>query len=521
MTPFVSQTQNPPRRAIVGSILAIALLVTAISLAAGAYYFRGAQNEFDEGLVAYKASKWLTAYQHFEQVGGFYRFGPSDQTAQASQLKDECSLLAYAEEQYTQQDYFLTLEAYTTYLNLFPNSIQRANVIARIGQVYIEWIAALRKAGRFTEALDKGQELATKYPEAGAAKSADELLASIYADWAVLLTQQSEFGSAIEKLEIVRSQYPQTSVGLRVEDTMADTYLQWAQALSLGEDYGTAIEIYTLLRTEFGNRLTASEVQSALAEAHIRYANQLRARGQPASAILSVAYGLDIFEQLLAESPQSVSPSQLELMHGAYETLGQQMVNSGHFLNSLALYMTAQKLTGSIDTLGDWQTRYESTLRALGEDSGTDGQYVIDEASKTACQGQPTSWSVIGTSIGPAKARLCSTLEGLTLGIRDAQTPADLHYVIDTTYERTTLQTCPYTGGHFIARERLILKILVYEAATGSLVKEKSLLGSLPAACPSFHYFSSGFGVVETWTGDEVDTTLIQQAVDQLLEAME
>lgn len=556
---------NPPRLPATSHrpLMLVARVILAVSLVAGSagIYMLLARKELADGQAAFAASDWFSAYSHFSRVTGPYRFGVFDQLPEIQALESETSLLSYADDRRSQNDFESALAAYATALKLFPASVKSAQVMNAAGETYAAWVIALQAGQDYALAVEKCQELGRTYPESIAARSVDELTAGVYWAWFETLLQQGEFEPAIEKLELIQSDYPQTTYGLQVrgqlaevygqwgrtlgmdgnwaaatetyerlrtefsdepaaqgaEGALAELYLRWAGSESQAHHYGVAIEKYSILLDEFAAQPEARAARVALAEAELRYASQLQADHQTVLAVVYASHGLDVFEKLLAESPDSVTAGQSELIRRTYQELGQLLIDSGHYLGALQLYAEAGALFTDPVSQSDWQAGQAAATQALSVDTGTDGQQVIAEAIQSACQGQPTNWSVVGSSRETVQFRLCSGSTDLSLGNLEAATPAALHYVVGSDAVSTTITSCAYTGAHVLTRYRNDVQLIIYDTVSGSIAAKATVTGPFPPSCPAYYSFPSGAFSTASISGGVPTPEAVQSVLTQLL----
>lgn len=559
MTTSSSLTGSTPLR-IRPSLVLVILVVISLIASATAYVLL-AQKTFADGLVAYETSDWLSAYDHFAWVTGFYKFGVPDRLNEAQVLQAKTSLLSYAEDRHNQKDFEAALTAYATYLHAYPASTNSAQMEEQAGATYVEWITTLQANQEYAEAEEKYLELITAYPDSNAAKSADELAASIYWTWANALHQQSEFELEIQKLKVIQSAYTQTSYSPQVHQRLAEVYALWTQNLAAAGDFATAVENYNVLRTNFAEQPTAQATETALAvlykgwadslnragdyaaaiekydilirdfadqpetqgaelalaETELRYATQLWETQQPTLAVVYASHGLDIFENLLVTAPESVTTEQSALIRQAYQKLGQQLLDEGRYIGAMELYTSAEKFAANLASPADWQAAFDVAAQALSADSGVDGRRVIDGAIETACQGQPTNWSVVGVSEQVIGARLCPGGADVNLEGPEAFTPGSLHYVVKAESTSSIISSCAYSGAHVLHRARLEVKITIYDAATGTVVQQTAVGGPLPPSCPGSYSFPSTFASSATISGESPTPEAVQQTLTQLL----
>jgi hypothetical protein len=193
-------------------------------------------------------------------------------------------------------------------------------------------------------------------------------------------------------------------------------------------------------------------------------------------------------------------------MYSAYQALGQQLLDDGRYIGAMELYSQA-----------DWQAEFDAAAQALSADSGVDGRRVIDAAVETACLGQPTPWSVVGTSEQVVGARLCPGGADVSLGGSEANTPGSLHYVVKAETTSNIITSCAYAGAHVLHRARLEVEITIYDASTGEVAQQTSVAGSLPPNCPASYAFPSTTASAVTLNGESPSAEAVQETLTRVL----
>ncbi len=216
------------------------IVLFVIVLAGYASYCALAQYEFSQGQAAFKAEDWLTAWTRFERVGG-YKFALPSHSSEALILKDQSSLLV-------------------------------------LGQ-------SMREKGEYKEALDAYTSFITLYPKAETASLVNELFPAVYLDWGNSLRGKSVFASAVEKFEFVTHEYAQTSFSASAAEAEAETYLAWGDFLSKAKEYETAVEKYQTVLTKFPKQPAAQNVKAMLDDVYLQWADQLRGNKQQELAL--------------------------------------------------------------------------------------------------------------------------------------------------------------------------------------------------------------------------------------------
>jgi tetratricopeptide (TPR) repeat protein len=126
----------------------VLIILLAVMLAGYAGYCALAQYGFSQGQAAFEAQDWQTAWGHFERAGGFYKFSLPSHTAEALILKDQSGLLLFGKNMRDKGDYGSAIDAYRSFIVLYPETASQLQMAELAGTTYAEWIAATGKDGK-------------------------------------------------------------------------------------------------------------------------------------------------------------------------------------------------------------------------------------------------------------------------------------------------------------------------------------------------------------------------------------
>lgn len=497
-----------------------ALLILAVALAA--FYFLRASQEFTQAMAAYDSSDWLTAYQHFEQLSSFYKFSSSSNVAQAQTLKEECSLLIYAEGKYKEGDYAAALNAYDTYLHLYPESVKRSQVIASTAETYAEWGKALTQTKDYVAAIEKFNILLANFSDQSAAQGIEMVLADTHLKYGNLLRANKQSLLAAEQLvralqllrKTITSSNNQAEVN-QARQLIIPTYDSLGQQLLHDQYFAAALMAYTeangFAQDAASKATIEAGYQAVLKSAIAAYDT----RGRQLIATNLFPEALDVYADAQLYAEDDASQVILEAGHQAVLdgvlARGQQLIGKNSFLDAMAAYENVRGLSQDAAFKANVEAGYQAALAGLITDTGKDGQKVIADALDAFCNGDTNTSPIIGASKSEsAKGEVCSSNWNYSLPDKwKATTPGNFRYVVKfEPLEPIVIQSCPYTGGYTIIRTKQSLEVGVYNIITGSVIQQTTLYGSAPEYCPYSYrfitdsvYFGGGDVTDEAITG--------------------
>lgn len=507
-----------------------ALLV--IVLVAYVGYCAAAQIEYSQGYAALKAKDWLTALIHFEQADGF-KFAIPSYSSEIQELRDQASLLILGQSMRDKGNFKEALDAYETFVVIFPKAEPIKQVNEILPEVYLDWGKSLQEKSDFTGAIEKFEIINQKYAQTSYFKPAWEAEAETYQKWGDALAKSNDFASAVEKYEIVLQKFPTQSTEI-IKESEAETYRLWGDALSKSNEYEKAVEKYEIVLTKFQNQSAAKNAQDNLDDVYLQWADQLRGNNQPRLALDKYEFIISKFkgsststtaeaelvptrlEWAVALHQNQEYEKEIEVLSGliknhketpeaqqasqkiipAYDSLGRQLAKNKSYIKSMQVYTEAKEFALDKGSQSVIDMGYKDATQGLAYDTKKDGEQAIAEAYTTACAGQPVKSPAVGIlKDGPGKGMVCTFNFTMPVDLVPYM-PAQFKYVIDVEYTTSDIQSCSYTGRgdpmvYKLIRQRNVTKVVVRNILTGKQINARNFSGPNPESCPSTRTFYS------------------------------
>ncbi|MCJ7716860.1 MAG: hypothetical protein MUO54_10125, partial [Anaerolineales bacterium] len=179
--------------------------------------------------------------------------------------------------------------------------------------------------------------------------------------------------------------------------------------------------------------------------------------------------------------PQLILETQLEW--------GKHLAQQGEFSQALEIFTEIIELAVEPEEIEAAETGYQNTLLGLSNDTGSEGQQIISDAFKTACNREPAASPAVGIADDePARGRSCSSEIKLDKD-QIAEYPGHFKYVFFLSDGTETVQSCPFEQGHTLIRQRQYLLVTVRKTSTGGVYSTKKLYGSEPPKCEQTEWF--------------------------------
>jgi tetratricopeptide (TPR) repeat protein len=450
-----------------------------------------AQNGIGETYNAWAAQ--LAQARNYEEAVYKYRLTlTSYPDAPAAGDAREGAANAYAEwavQLASAGDYAAAIEKYQSILQDFAETHMGGRAREDLSQAYGEWGLQLRRSQDYAGAIERFETVLQEYPETFMGGRAEEELAEIYGEWAGQLQQAQDYSGAIEKYGIVRQKYPRTYIGSRAEEEQAKNYNLWALQLREAGQHAAAIQKYEIILGGYPHTSPAAGSREELAKTYTEWAGQLREQ-------LSFSESLAKYETILRDY------SDTEAGRAAPVSMGQLYVDWGRFLYlQRSFLLSMEKLEQVPDVTTDAGVRasaeaeYDEALRRLGQDSGADGQQVMDEAADDVCAGRPADSPAIGMAEDEPPRILFAGKEFTLPGDLRATKPAHARYALCVESDSDVVDRCKYTDPgcygsfcpikHILIRKRRWWKVTLFDTRTAQEVSHETFYGSWPPSCPS------------------------------------
>jgi tetratricopeptide (TPR) repeat protein len=314
-----------------------------------------------------------------------------------------------------------------------------------------------------------------------------------------------EYESAIASLQEFQNYYPASSLDSTVRKKYPVLYLKLAQQQLDNKEFGKAVENYELVISAYPTSTQAETAKGEVAEAYLGYGDELAKAGDNEGAydVYKKALALDIPEEDRARVILALGSILLEI--------GKDQTSQGLYIEAVASLNEGKSYTTDETLTGDLNAAITAAIEALADDTGTQGQQVMDEAVANACAGIPATSEAVNYYTSEAgKALECDYSSSLPSGLV-ASTPGELRFVVSFDSGSSTISSCPYNlvGGGYATLYRIMYSetVTIRYADTGKLYTTKTFYGGSPGSCPYSYYFYGNSGSLYGSAVDQTEVT--------------
>lgn len=510
-------------------IIAVPALLLILIIAGLMGYSALGRKEFQLGQQSYLDADCESAAKNFKKVTSIYELTFSSQISTADEFLEECDVLLAADQSYQEGNYAKAIQSYQDYLEFdsdfvltshteealaasyygwamvliadhdyvgaiekllvilddYPDTSAVEQVAEPLAESYLSYSAQLWDAGDFGEAVDTALIPLNQYPNTSAGEQADEQIAEIYYDWAVDLYQKNSYQEAVKFIALIQEQYPDTKAVDDAIDLAAQIHYDWASYLYQEGDYQESITVSEIILDEYTDYFAESEIKEDIKNAYLALGLKLRESNQYSLAISEYETFQEKYPQ---DSQTEIIP---QLIFETHLEWGEQLTQQDEFSQALNKFTQIKELAEDPDEIAAAEKGYQSALLSLSKDTGSQGQLILSDAFKTACNGEPAASPAVGFAEDePPKARSCSSELKLDKDLT-AEYPGHFQYVATLSDGGETVQSCPYKQGHTLIRQRQYLLVTIRDTVTGNVFTTKKFYGSDPPKCERTEWFSS------------------------------
>ncbi|MBN2678078.1 MAG: tetratricopeptide repeat protein [Anaerolineaceae bacterium] len=540
-----------------GLLKSAAISVAAIILIGGLWGISRiiCNKVFSTGMTAFNEANYHLSLSKFDTVSNLCQLTFSPVIPQAEELRSQSALMLFAQESIEAAKYEDAINAYTSLINLYPQSEKNKAASNQLPLIHHQWANELSGEKSFAEADKQYMILLDQYGESSEAATAMKEIVDMYLEWAKTLRQMGEYEQAITKYYTIQKDYDTSIPTAELQDELANTYVEWADALSAEGDYSTAYEKYELvvrrytssaiaesayeksaanmftwgeqlyskeeygeaaktlekLRNFYPNSDAKESTDQILPDVMLKYANQLGDRDDFINQATIIQKMIEYYpdSELTLQARSSISPALVKW--------GNLLIKEGRYLLAMEKFLLAQQEAQNNDILEGSKEGYHEALMALANDAGVDGQSMINKAKEDACAGLKTS--AVGINLlanQPGSLLVCKG--SLTVPKELKPTiPGTFRYVIEVEHNTIDIQICPYRSGslmRFLHRQQQQTIITVRNTITGQIVFKQTFTGSTPPSCPATRRFSN---LSEYEKGGPVSTEKIINWLSEIL----
>ena len=216
--------------------------------------------------------------------------------------------------------------------------------------------------------------------------------------------EDDQHEQAVDNINLVLDEYPDTRAADNLSDLTAEVYYDWAGYLQETNFFEDSIGKYEILLTEYAKAYAPAVIKSEIKSAYLAWGKQSR-------EIALFRRAIEVYQKFEQDYPQESSSENIpDLILETQLDWADDLLENKEFTQAMEKYTEIKDLTDDPDLLVIAEEGYQSALWDLSQDTGSDGQEIINAAFKTACSGEPAASPVVGLEEDqPAKARSCSS----------------------------------------------------------------------------------------------------------------
>jgi len=486
-------------------IPAILFGLTAAGLAG--YYLLG-QKEFQRGQEAYQDADCSTAVTHFQQVTTLFELTFNPQISAADDRLTECEVLLSADLAFQEGKFKDAIQSYQDYLEIDSEYLLISYTEEALATSFFGWAGDLMTDKDYPKAIDIYLLILDDYPDTTTADQVAPLLANAYLKQSTQLWESEKWQTAIAIAAIPLKDYPDTPAGKDAAEQIAGIYYDWASSLQKTNKFQESIEKYEIILKDYPSVYPAADIKGNIKSSYLAW-------GEYSRDISLFDEALEIYQIFQEEYPQDSQAADIaQLVLETHLEWGKSLIQESQFTQSMDKYTEIKDLTSDEEVLAASEEGYQEALWGLSQDTGEQGQQILNEAYKTACAGDPAPSPAVGLAKDePPKARPCSGVH-LEQDLA-AKYPGHFQYVVIESDGYETVQTCKYVGGRSLVRQRQYWLVTVRSTITGNIYTSRKFYGSEPEKCQPSEWFS---GITKYKYGTEPSDTEVETWLAGLLQ---
>lgn len=416
--------------------------------------------------------------------------------------------LDWATELLAGEDYQAAISRYSIVLEEYPATAAAQAVDEPLSEAYLLWSAQSWESQHYPKAVQSARVLLDDYPDTPTGREAPNQIAQIYFDWASDLQESGNFEEAVEKSLTVSDEFPRTDAAEGAPGLTASIYYEWANDLMERGEYQDSVEMFELIQAQYAENLTGKNLKEDIKAAYLEWAALLRQSDEYADAIAG-------YRTLQEDYPETISPEESSQL--IIETLlewGKALSERDEFAQSMKKFSEVEGLSEDPDLIQEAKDGYEEALLGLSRDEGPEGERIIQEATSTACDGEPAASPAVGFD-EEAEGRALSCTSGLSIS-QDLRPeyPGHFRFVVSRKEGQETVQTCRYQAQHRLIRQRLFWTVTLRSAATGGIYTTKTFYGSPPPKCEQVETF---YGQTKYKSGSEPSSSELSAWLESII----
>jgi tetratricopeptide (TPR) repeat protein len=399
---------------------------------------------------------------------------------------------------------------YRQAVDQFTSKKQSKDLHVEVGAFYLQWGKYLAENGNPEKAIEMYKEVEKDFSDTPSYQGLHDLEAKAYFQWVTLLQKSGNYDKVIEVGQILRLGFPSSLEAKVVHPILAEALIKVAAASTAKQDFKTAVDDYELVISDLSDTSFVAEANQMLPDVYLSYGKQLHSQGEFESAET-------VLLKLQLKYPASDAAGK------SYEEIGQviidwsyKMTNTQQYLEAMDKALEVKDYKPSTEMAKKSLDAYTQAATGLAGDTGSEGQQAIQDAYKTACDGQKAeNISVALFKDKPSKALACDPTIEIPANLQPA-TPGEFRYVVKETSGTAEIETCPYNGGYRIVRSKRYVDIQYISTESGKLAHSTRVYGSDPDGCADTETFTIGVYTKSKVGGDVSNEDVLNAIKDTL-----
>jgi tetratricopeptide (TPR) repeat protein len=337
-----------------------------------------------------------------------------------------------------------------------------------------DWSSAYAIIGNYLSAYPGGAFAAEMQAQVG------DFLLSLAKD----LVAKNNYDLAIQKLKSFQTAYPASPVVPVAQKALFDDYLLWAKYSFEQKSYQNAEKYFKIVSADAqASPEQAQQANKELAVVYLEWGKTEIESGAPDQGMQhyddakNLDPGLADYDRL---------KTQAKLLHAT------ALAAKAKFDEALAEVKVILEEAQSEGSKADAADAQAKILDDYAHSKSEQAQTQMTAAALKVCKKELPELPIFGIDAENIRFVFVAPFAVEPLEGWLANTPAELHYVVCIDESQTTIQTCPYTGGHTLRRIRFNWALTLYDILTGKSIKSTKLQGSAPPVCAQRDTFYSG-----------------------------
>lgn len=336
----------------------------------------------------------------------------------------------------------------------------------------VEQAAAAKNWGK---ALSRAQEYSATYPNGSFAESMREQAPNILFSWSQELIASQDYGNGIEKLKQLVETYPGSPPAQPAPDAILQSYILWAKDLTGQQNYAEAEQRLNAAFSYFqADPARSEQIKQELIILHVDWGDMQIRLGDMDNGITHYTKAGEI------------SPGKIDvelLIARAYLQRAIYYAETENFDRALAEVGEISDAAQTDHVKSEANAAREQILAAYSVSTSQQALDQMTAAINLTCQGQRPELPIFGLDAEKVRFGLINFYMKLPADWA-AERPSELHYVVCISESDEELETCRYTGNHYLVRMRYLWQVTLYDILTGAEHDSKTFRGSAPGECP-------------------------------------